>query len=300
MPGHRPIKESETRRVAHLLSSYSTVHSSRSLSYTQPSMVPDRLPLQPPPPPQRPTTTTSQSFALSAALNLPLSSTGPQHAPSLTRGMVRPLSGIVDMPSECEGPRSKSLQSTFGHDQGSMVEGGRCSRLSTGFHHRGLLADICALSCVGLFDLQVPEGEYTRFRSVTSSLVSLLREIATRRALAAIDSGGEVGGQVQVGTELTSFYAPQIKCDGVQPACSACRRSASAKGEYVASLPLILTSCIILTPFELCRDPDLVMCNFDAPEQRRKPVGGGKVAGLEAKMYALIRSWAPTPALDCR
>lgn len=41
-----------------------------------------------------------------------------------------------------------------------------------------------------------------------------------------------------------------------------------------------------------CRDPTTIKCDFNSEEERRKPVGGGKVAALEAKIAALERRLA--------
>ncbi|KAK4051406.1 hypothetical protein OIV83_002890 [Microbotryomycetes sp. JL201] len=57
----------------------------------------------------------------------------------------------------------------------------------------------------------------------------------------------------------------KVKCDGAVPACNSCRKSAVAKGE----------------------DPATIVCDYDTPEQRKRPVGGGKVWGLEAKIAQL-------------
>ncbi|GAA6043622.1 hypothetical protein JCM8097_008294 [Rhodosporidiobolus ruineniae] len=56
-------------------------------------------------------------------------------------------------------------------------------------------------------------------------------------------------------------------CDGRQPICTPCEAQARKTGE----------------------DLSLIECVFDTEEERKKPVGGGKVAGLEAKIVALER-----------
>lgn len=62
----------------------------------------------------------------------------------------------------------------------------------------------------------------------------------------------------------------KVKCDGVQPQCGVC----------------------ISTAIRLGQDPSLVVCDFPSEEERRKPVGGGKVYALEAKIQALERKLA--------
>ncbi|GAA5923958.1 hypothetical protein JCM3775_005558 [Rhodotorula graminis] len=55
--------------------------------------------------------------------------------------------------------------------------------------------------------------------------------------------------------------------DGVQPLCGPCTNAAARAGQDMSSM----------------------RCDFDTEEERRKPVGGGKVAALEAKIAALER-----------
>ncbi|GAA6048397.1 hypothetical protein JCM3770_003738 [Rhodotorula araucariae] len=83
-----------------------------------------------------------------------------------------------------------------------------------------------------------------------------------------------------VNSHLT-FLAP-CRCDGVQPLCGPCVSGAARTGQDVRKLH----------------------CDYDTEEERRKPVGGGKVAALEAKIAALERRLAevtsrtpPSPTL---
>ncbi|GAA5872927.1 hypothetical protein JCM8547_003266 [Rhodosporidiobolus lusitaniae] len=74
------------------------------------------------------------------------------------------------------------------------------------------------------------------------------------------------------------------RCDGRLPFCTPCEAAAKRVGQ----------------------DPSTIQCDYDTPEERRKPVGGGKVAALEAKIAALEKQVAdmtaerdagyPTPA----
>ncbi|KDE06717.1 hypothetical protein MVLG_02914 [Microbotryum lychnidis-dioicae p1A1 Lamole] len=59
--------------------------------------------------------------------------------------------------------------------------------------------------------------------------------------------------------------ARKVKCDGIAPTCSPCRKSAGAKGD----------------------EPCSIVCDYDAEEKRKRPVGGGKVHALEAKIAEL-------------
>ncbi|SCV69806.1 BQ2448_1200 [Microbotryum intermedium] len=59
--------------------------------------------------------------------------------------------------------------------------------------------------------------------------------------------------------------ARKVKCDGIAPTCSPCRKSAGAKGD----------------------DPCSIVCDYDAEEKRKRPVGGGRVHALEAKISEL-------------
>ncbi|GAA5971169.1 hypothetical protein JCM11641_004170 [Rhodosporidiobolus odoratus] len=56
-------------------------------------------------------------------------------------------------------------------------------------------------------------------------------------------------------------------CDGRQPVCTPCEAAASRAGQESA----------------------IARCDFDTDKERRKPVGGGKVASLEAKIASLER-----------
>ncbi|GAA5844457.1 hypothetical protein JCM9279_006312 [Rhodotorula babjevae] len=58
--------------------------------------------------------------------------------------------------------------------------------------------------------------------------------------------------------------------DGVQPLCGPCTNAAARAGQDMSNM----------------------RCDFDTEEERRKPVGGGKVAALEAKIAALERRLA--------
>lgn len=126
-------------------------------------MAPDRLPLQ-----QQQRASTSQSFTLSAALNLPLSSHGPQHAPSLTRGMVGPHIGTWI------GSRTRLEASRYSARSGLAVDGQRRRAFSPSrngrpdidsLRHRESCTDNCLFPRTGLPDLSVAKGEYKRRRS---------------------------------------------------------------------------------------------------------------------------------------
>ncbi|ORY60382.1 hypothetical protein BCR35DRAFT_198117 [Leucosporidium creatinivorum] len=105
-------------------------------------------------------------------------------------------------------------------------------------------------------DRTLPNGE--RSTSVSFSGAAALK-------LPLSSHGAKHAPSLERGKACLVCRARKIKCDGVQPSCGACRKSALAKGE----------------------DPNMIICDFDEPEKRRRPVGGGKVAGLEAKIAAL-------------
>ncbi|BGP16895.1 hypothetical protein JCM10213_007340 [Rhodosporidiobolus nylandii] len=69
------------------------------------------------------------------------------------------------------------------------------------------------------------------------------------------------------GRACRSCRKRKIKCDGRLPLCSPCEAAAVRNGQDVST----------------------VHCDWDTEEERRKPVGGGKVAALEAKIVALER-----------
>ncbi|GAA5992380.1 hypothetical protein JCM10908_000454 [Rhodotorula pacifica] len=70
--------------------------------------------------------------------------------------------------------------------------------------------------------------------------------------------------------KLTRGIGRGRSSDGVQPQCGVC----------------------ISTAIRLGQDPSLVICDFPSEEERRKPVGGGKVYALEAKIQALEQKLA--------
>ncbi|POY71910.1 hypothetical protein BMF94_5067 [Rhodotorula taiwanensis] len=72
------------------------------------------------------------------------------------------------------------------------------------------------------------------------------------------------------GRETQSKVYAERQGDGVQPQCGVCIATAIRSGH----------------------DPSLVVCDFPTEEERRKPVGGGKVYALEAKIQALERKLA--------
>ncbi|GAA6045412.1 hypothetical protein RTBOTA2_003684 [Rhodotorula toruloides] len=72
------------------------------------------------------------------------------------------------------------------------------------------------------------------------------------------------------GRACLSCRKRKVKCDAVQPVCGPCIALAARTGQ----------------------DMSTIKCDFDSEEERRKPVGGGKVAALEAKIAALERRLA--------
>ncbi|KAM0789214.1 hypothetical protein ACM66B_000059 [Microbotryomycetes sp. NB124-2] len=75
----------------------------------------------------------------------------------------------------------------------------------------------------------------------------------------------KVTPSLERGKACLTCRSRKIKCDGTVPSCNSCRKSAISKGE----------------------DPNLIVCDYDTPEQRKRPVGGGRVWGLEAKIAQL-------------
>ncbi|KAK4057271.1 hypothetical protein OIO90_001768 [Microbotryomycetes sp. JL221] len=98
--------------------------------------------------------------------------------------------------------------------------------------------------------------------SVASSLVA---SSSTQQTNHNIRSSAKQAPSLERGKACLTCRSRKVKCDGATPSCSACRRSAQAKGD----------------------NPDTIVCDYDTPEQRRRPVGGGKVWGLETKIKDL-------------
>lgn len=82
----------------------------------------------------------------------------------------------------------------------------------------------------------------------------------------------------------------------MQPQCGVCLATAVRLGQCVQVVPWRgprTSEELIQVPR---RDPTLVVCDFPSEEERRKPVGGGKVYALEAKIQSLERKLADAEA----